>query len=89
MKVRKYFEYYFKSKDVANKNLVFQESNEECQLLMDKLTPDLKKEVNRDIFKKILHRCKIITETFSEAFINELCEFMKLKHFLPGDIIFS
>jgi hypothetical protein len=56
---------------------------------MQKLTPDLKKEVNRDIFKKILQGSKIISETFSEAFINELCEFMKLKHFLPGDIIFT
>ena len=56
---------------------------------MEKLTVDLKKEVNRDIFKKILQRSKIITETFSEAFVNELCEYMKLKHFLPGDIIFS
>ncbi len=56
---------------------------------MNKLTLDLKKEVNRDIFKKILQRCKIISESFSEAFVNDLCEFMKLKHFLPGDIIFS
>lgn len=40
---------------------------------MSYLSGDLKREVNIDMFKKVLHQCKVLKNNFSGQFLDALC----------------
>lgn len=41
------------------------------------------------MYWKTIQNCKVLFNTFSESFLINLCQIMKLKKFNPGDEIFK
>jgi hypothetical protein len=80
LKVRKYFEHYFKLEE---------EENQRADSLMSQLTKHLKEEVLVDIYKKTLRQSRLLRENFSEQTLDRLCIFIKEKKFAPEEIVFQ
>ncbi|KAM3145988.1 hypothetical protein pb186bvf_001966 [Paramecium bursaria] len=75
-KVQKYFEYLFTSQMFKT---------EECELMMDQLSDDIKREVKIDIYQRVIDNCSIIKDNFSKEVIQSLCLSMHTKKFAPGE----
>jgi preprotein translocase subunit SecA len=89
VKVKKYFEYYFKNILVQHPHPYLQDSNDECDKLMERLTNELKRDVKTDIHKHTLKSCQLLQESFSEAFLRDLSQKLHVVRYNPGDLMFQ
>ncbi|CAD8051638.1 unnamed protein product [Paramecium primaurelia] len=76
IRVRKFFEYYFQ---------IEENRDQECEVLMQQLTEDLRKEVKIDFYKRYLMKQPLIFKTFSEEFINKICLIMHERLLIPEE----
>jgi hypothetical protein len=61
MKVKKFFEYYFR---------LDHDHDNECEEMMNSLAQNLRYEVKIDFYKKYFRNCKLFKQTFSDQFSN-------------------
>lgn len=80
MKVKKFFEYKH-AEEINN--------NSEGEKLFVQLTGDLRVQVYKEMYKKILEKAKFLKLNFSIDFIDSLAHVMKEVKFGPDEVIFS
>ncbi|KAL4461181.1 hypothetical protein ABPG72_009478 [Tetrahymena utriculariae] len=78
MKIRRNFQYLLEQDS---------EDNQEGVKFLQQIDPNLKNEVMRDIYGKILSKKKILQLNFSKNLIESLCLKLKEQTFGPEDII--
>lgn len=79
MKVKKYFEYYYKLE---------QEESRHGEDFIHHLTKSLKEEVLIDIYKKHLKKSRFLRDNFSEETINKFCLRIRERKYTPEEKIF-
>ncbi|CAD8205669.1 unnamed protein product [Paramecium pentaurelia] len=77
-KVKMFFEYFIQ---------IDHTSDNECVKLIEKLDPTLKTELKIDIYRKFISNSKLISTTFSDLMLNEICQLVKEKQYMPDEFI--
>ncbi|CAD8179921.1 unnamed protein product [Paramecium pentaurelia] len=80
LKVKKYFEYYFKLE---------QEEDNHADIFLSQLTKHLREEVLTDLYSNTLRKSRLLRDNFNEITINNLCQFVKEKKVLPEEVLYS
>ncbi|CAD8196983.1 unnamed protein product [Paramecium pentaurelia] len=80
LKVKKYFEYYFKLE---------QEEDNHADIFLSQLTKHLREEVLTDLYSNTLKKSRLLRDNFNEITINNLCQFVKEKKVLPEEVLYS
>ncbi|CAK87690.1 unnamed protein product (macronuclear) [Paramecium tetraurelia] len=80
LKVKKYFEYYFKLE---------QEEDNHADIFLSQLTKHLREEVLTDLYSNTLKKSRLLRDNFNEITINNLCQFVKEKKVLPEEALYS
>ncbi|CAD8117019.1 unnamed protein product [Paramecium sonneborni] len=80
LKVKKYFEYYFKLE---------QEEDNNADSFLSQLTKHLREEVLTDLYRNTLRKSRLLRDNFNEITINNLCQFVKEKKVLPEEVLYS
>ncbi|CAD8162285.1 unnamed protein product [Paramecium octaurelia] len=77
-KVKKFFEYFIQ---------IDHTSDNECVKLIEKLDPTLKTDLKIDIYRKFISNSKLISATFSDLMLNEICQLVQEKQYMPDEFI--
>ncbi|CAD8147818.1 unnamed protein product [Paramecium pentaurelia] len=80
LKVKKYFEYFFKVK---------QEEDQHAEQFIEQLTKHLREEVLVDIYSKTLTQSRFLRENFSDETIHRLCQIVKETKLYPEQLLFQ
>ncbi|CAD8091549.1 unnamed protein product [Paramecium primaurelia] len=80
LKVKKYFEYFFKIK---------QEEDQHAEQFIEQLTKHLREEVLIDIYSKTLTQSRFLRENFSDETIHRLCQIVKETKLYPEQLLFQ
>ncbi|CAD8171955.1 unnamed protein product [Paramecium octaurelia] len=80
LKVKKYFEYYFKVK---------QEEDQHAEQFIEQLTKHLREEVLVDIYSKTLTQSRFLRENFSDETLHRLCQIVKETKLYPEQLLFQ
>ncbi|CAD8114518.1 unnamed protein product [Paramecium sonneborni] len=80
LKVKKYFEYFFKVK---------QEEDQHAEQFIEQLTKHLREEVLIDIYSKTLTQSRFLRENFSDETIHRLCQIVKETKLYPEQLLFQ
>lgn len=79
MKVKKFFEYYFKMES---------DQETECEKMMQHLSSNLKQEVKVDFYRGLLMQSKVFKRNFSCDFVEQLCLKVREQSLVPEDTLF-
>ncbi|CAD8084275.1 unnamed protein product [Paramecium sonneborni] len=80
LKVKKYFEYYFKLE---------QDEDNHAEFFLSQLTKHLREDVLTDLYRITLRKSRLLRDNFNEITINNLCQFVKEKKVLPEEVLYS